>query len=183
MTTVPDEVRERVVSYLKHQASKSAQEIKEAVREGHEGLLAVLDGTSEGQARFKPSVEVWSVLEVLQHVATTKRELALLCTALARSETYRGLGPEGEKAATQDGISRMQFRSLAEARSATESTHGELMAFIDSLTPEADLDARYSHFIFGALNCREWAVFQRLHDGDHARQIEQIKAAPGFPRE
>ncbi len=181
MTTVPDDVRGRLVSYFKHKASKGTEDIKQTVREGHDGLLGVLDDISEEQATFKPSAEVWSVLEVLQHVATTKRELAILCTALARSETYQGLGPEGEEAATQDGISRMQFRSLADARSATEEAHGELMAFVDGLTPEADLDARYNHFVFGALNCREWAVFQRVHDGDHARQIEQIKAAPGFP--
>jgi hypothetical protein len=181
VTTVPDDVRERLVSYFKHQAAKGTGAIEEAVAEGHEQFIGLLDGISEEQARFKPSAEVWSILEVLQHAATTKRELALLCAALSRGETYEHLGPEGEEASTQDGIMRVQFNSLAEARSATESAHGVLMAFIDGLSPNADLEARYKHFIFGALNCREWAVFQRVHDGDHARQIEKIKAAPGFP--
>ncbi len=62
MTTVPDDVRERLVSYLKHQASKGTEDIKDAVREGHDGLVSVLDGNSEEQARFKPTEEVWTVI-------------------------------------------------------------------------------------------------------------------------
>ena len=181
MTNVPDDVRERLVSYLKHQASKGTEDIKDAVREGHDGLVSVLDGISEEQARFKPTEEVWTVIEVLQHAATVKRGVAHLCATLARGERYQSLGPEGEDPSAQDGITLMRFHSLAEARAATESAHEDLMAFIDGLSPEANLDTRFKHFIFGALNCQEWAVFQRVHDGDHERQIEQIKAAPGFP--
>ncbi len=181
MTTVPDDVQERLVSYFKHQAAKGTEAIREAVQEGHDRLISVLDGISEEQARFKPTEEVWTVIEMLQHAATAKREIARLCATLSRGERYQSLGPEGEEPSTQDGITLMRFHSLAEARAATESAHGELMAFIDGLSPEANLDTRFKHFIFGALNCQEWAVFQRVHDGDHERQIEQIKAAPGFP--
>ncbi len=181
MTTVPDDVRDRLVSYFRHQAAKGREAIREAVDEGHDGLVSVLDGMSDEQAKFKPSPDVWSVMEVLQHAATAEREVARLCATLARGETYERLGAEGEEASTQDGISRMQFGSLDEARSAAESAHGELIAFIDSLSPKTDVETRFKHFIFGALNCQEWAVFQRVHDGDHERQVEQIKAAPGFP--
>jgi hypothetical protein len=31
------------------------------------------------------------------------------------------------------------------------------------------------------MNCRQWAVFQRVHDADHAPGIGKIKATPGFP--
>jgi hypothetical protein len=181
MTTVPDDVRDRLVSYFKRQASKGTEAIAEAVQEGHDGFLEVVDGISEEQAKFKPSPDVWSVVEVLQHAATTKRELAVLCGKLARGESYGGLGVEGEGATAQDGVTLVHFGSLAEARAAVEETHGELMSFVAGLSPETNVDARFKHFIFGALNCREWAVFQRVHDGDHARQIEQIKAAPGYP--
>ncbi len=37
------------------------------------------------------------------------------------------------------------------------------------------------YFLFGALNAREWAVFQRIHDVDHTPHIGQIKASSGFP--
>ncbi len=34
VTTVPDDVQERLVSYFKHQAAKGTEAIKEAVQEG-----------------------------------------------------------------------------------------------------------------------------------------------------
>jgi DinB superfamily len=169
MTTGQDEVISRVTSYITHQASKEPARIRDVVWKGHEQLLAQLDGISEEQARFKPSPDDWSVLEVLQHAAPATRFVAELCAALARGETY------------ERGEGSTEYASLAEARSALDSAHEELVGFIVGLAPDANTEAKYKHFLFGDLNCREWAAFQRIHDGDHAGQIEQIKAAPGFP--
>jgi hypothetical protein len=170
VATLPDEVRDRVRSYIVHQAAKEPAAIKDIVQHGHDQLLDRIDGLSEEQARFKPGPDDWSVLEVLQHAAPAKRWLAGICAALARGETPAR--SEGDAAPPA---------SLAEARSALQSAHQELLGFIDGLSPEADLEARHEHLFFGPLNCREWATFQLVHDRDHAQQIDQIKAAPGFP--
>ncbi len=182
MTTVPEDVVTRLVSYLKHQAKKEPESIQGLVQGGHDSLLTVLDAMTEEQAKFKPSTDIWSALEVLEHVVTGKHEVLRLCTGLAHGETYAGVGPDEESATIQDGITRVHFESLADARAAAESEHAEQLTFIASLSPETDVEARYSHFIFGALNCREWAVFQRVHDLDHGNQVEQVKAAPGYPQ-
>jgi hypothetical protein len=181
MTTVPDDVATRLVSYLKHQAKKEPEAIRGLVQGGHDSLLSVLDGITEEQASFKPSDDIWSALEVLEHVVTGKHEVCRLCTGLAHGKAYEGVGPDEERVTIQDGITRVHFESLADARSAAESEHAEQLTFIASISPETDIEARYSHFIFGALNCREWAVFQRVHDLDHGNQIEQVKATPGYP--
>ncbi len=180
MTTAPDEVVSRVKSYVEHTVSKGQESIREAVQKGHEQLFGLLDGMSEAQATFKPGPDDWCVLEVLQHVVTAKRGIARLCVTLARGETPRGIGGEGEDE-EQDGVMRDRFGSLADARSAAETAHHELLAFVDSLSPETHLEAHYAHFLFGALNSREWAAFQRVHDADHTNQIQKIKDAPGFP--
>ena len=182
MTTVPEDVATRLVSYLKPQEKKKPEVIRGLVQGGHDSLLNVLDGMTEEQAKFKPSADIWSALEVLDHVVTGKHEVFRLCTGLANGETYDGVGPDEERATIQDGITRVHFDSLAEARAATESEHAEQLTFIANLSPETNVETRYSHFIFGALNCREWAVFQRVHDLDHGNQIEQVKAAPGYPQ-
>jgi hypothetical protein len=181
MTTVPDDEVTKLVSYLKYQAEKEPEAIREFVQGSHDSLLGILDGITEEQAAFKPSADVWSVLEVLDHVVTAKREVCRLCTGLASGKTYDGVGPEEERATVQDGLSRVHFESLDDARSAAETEHAGLLAFIDGISPETNVEARYKHFIFGALNCREWAAFQRVHDLDHRNQIEQVKAAPGYP--
>ena len=169
MVTISDDVRERLVSYLKHQAEKSPEAIRGLVEKGHAQLLDRIDGLSEEQAAFKPEPDVWSVVEVLQHAAPAKRWVANLCVTLARGAT-----PER-------GGGNATYASLAEARSALEAAHTELLAFVDGLSPDVNVEARYEHFVFGALNCLEWAAFQRVHDGDHAGQIDQIRAATGFP--
>jgi hypothetical protein len=34
---------------------------------------------------------------------------------------------------------------------------------------------------FGPLHCKAWYLFQRVHDIDHANQINAVKEAPGYP--
>ena len=181
MTTLPDDVQERVGSYISHQAVKAPQALLEIVQKGHEKLLGLVDGMSEAQAKFKPADDVWSVLEVLDHVVTAKRGVARTCVTLARGETPRGIGEEGQEATAQDGITGKHFSSITGARSAAEEAHAEMIDFIIGLSDDVNLDARFKHFVFGPLNCREWAAFQRVHDGDHAQQIEQVVAADGYP--
>lgn len=181
MTTTPDDVQERVGSYISHQSVKAPQALLEIVQKGHDNLLRLLDGMSETQAKFKPADDVWSVLEVLDHVITAKRGVARTCVTLARGEAPRSIGEEGQEETPQDGITGKRFSSIADARSAAEEAHAEMVDFIIGLSDDVDLDARFKHFLFGPLNCREWAAFQRVHDGDHGQQIEQVKAAKGYP--
>ena len=175
MTTEQIEASDRIRSYLTHQAGKSPQAIRDLVQKGQSQLLDTIEGLSEEQATFKPEPDVWSVLEVLHHVERAKRGVVKICASLAQGETPAGFGGEGEDRGSET------FASLAEARAAIEAPHEELLAFIETLPPAANVESRYDHFIFGALNGREWAAFQRVHDGDHANQIEQVKASPGYP--
>ncbi len=169
----------RAKSYIERTSQGEAAAIRNAVEQGHEQLGALVDGLSSEQATFKPASDVWSVLEVLRHVVTAKHGVARICERLARGETVSGFGAEGER--QQDGVMGRDFASLAEAREAMDAAHNKLLAFIDGPLATGNLDARYKHFIFGDLNCREWAAFQRVHDGDHSGQIAQVKSATGFP--
>lgn len=178
MTTAQDELIQRVGGYIRHNATKEPAAIRELVIEGHARLAGLLSGLSAAQATFKPAPDVWSALEVMAHVVTAKRGVARICARLARGEQVANFGGEGEE---QNGVTRGAFASLAEATAAAETADQELVAFIDGLSDEANTTTRYKHFLFGDLNCREWAVFQRVHDGDHSNQMQQITSAPGYP--
>jgi hypothetical protein len=182
VTTVPDDVRERVTSYIKHQARKQPAELRAIVEEGHGRLMALLDAMSDEQARFKPAPDEWCALEVMAHVVTAKRGVARICERLGRGERPGTFGGEGEDRSRQDGVTGVSFSTAAEARDAAQREHQALLAFIDTLSPATNLEARYRHFVFGDLNSREWAAFQRVHDGDHEGQIKKIIEAPGYPR-
>jgi hypothetical protein len=169
----------RARAFIERKAQEDPAAIREAVQQGQDQLAGVIEGLSAEQATFKPADDVWSVLEVLAHVVTAKGGVARICERLARGETVSGFGAEGER--RQDGVTRESFATLDQVREALNTAHGELLAFVDERLAEGDADTRYTHFIFGDLNCREWAAFQRVHDADHSIQIEQVKAAPGYP--
>ena len=182
MAAISPEIRERVRGYITHQAAKDPAAIRNIVQEGHQQLHAQIDGLSDAQASFKPAPDVWSVIEVLRHVEDAKRGVARICEMLARGDSPAGFGAEGQAEKRQLGrTGRGELATLGELRDAIETAHAQLIAFIDAMSDEANTESRYEHGFFGMLNCREWAAFQRVHDGDHTRQIEQVKASPGYP--
>lgn len=180
-TELQSDVRERVTGYIKHNATKSNEAILDLVQHGHEQMMELVDGLSEEQATFKPGTDDWSVLDVMQHVVAAKKGVARLCAALARGEKPGGLGGEGEDTQKQDGVTGREYATLDDAVEAAVAAQEELAAFVNKLSDESNTEETHDHFLFGPLNCREWAVFQRIHDGDHGGQIEKVKAADGFP--
>ena len=172
---VAENVRERTISYVRHNVAKGPEAVRDVVRKGQQQVLVLIDGMTEEQAAFKPNAETWSVIEVLHHVAESHRSLARRCVSLSRGEPAREVRGIGQLDGTPP-------TSLAEARTELKAAHAEMRAFVDSLTPEANTEATLAHSWFGPLNCIEWPVFQRVHDGDHINQIEQLKAAPGYPQ-
>jgi hypothetical protein len=180
MATAPaPDVIERVTSYIKHQGTKSPEALRDMIQTAHDRLVSLLDSMSAEQASFKPGAEDWSALELMHHVVSAKAGVARACERLAKGEVIPSQGGEGDG---QDGMMRGEpFTSKGDARSAVEAAHGEMLSFLEHSLPKANLEVRFHHFLFGDLNCAEWAAFQRVHDGDHANQIEQIKAAPGYP--
>ncbi len=180
-TELVDDVRERVTGYIKHNANKSNDAVLDLIHHGHKQMMELVAGLSGEQATFKPSAEEWSVLDTMQHVVAAKIGVARMCEALARGEQPAGIGGEGQDTQKQDGVTGRTYASLAEASDAAVAAHEQLAAFVNGLSDASNTDETYDHFLFGSLNCREWAVFQRVHDGDHGGQIDKIKAAGGFP--
>jgi len=174
MVSLPDEVKDRVLSYIKHQAAKGTPELKQLIQKGHEQILAQLAGMSDEQAGFKPGPGDWSVFEVLRHAVDAERRNARGCVALAEGKSFDSI----DQIAVE---SEAPFTTMSAARTALESSQQEMLAFVDALSPESSIESNLLHPFFGPLNCREWAAFQRVHDGDHAGQIEQIVAAAGYP--
>lgn len=179
--TMPDDRRASIVAYIRETAERSPDEIAAALQEGHDGVIAALDGLSEAQAQYKPGPDDWSVLELLDHVVTVKRAMVLLATSLSQGTWPAGFDEDSQSEDFQDGVTFVHFNSLAEAREAVDAAHDELMSFAASINERMNTKKQFRHFFFGAMNCRQWVVFQRIHDADHAPGIAKIKASPGFP--
>ncbi len=173
MTTDPGETpQDRVLSYVRHNAEKDPQTLRGFLQQKHELIIRTIARLSAEQAAFSLGEGEWSILQVLAHVERSKIATAQRCVALAKGET-----PEA-----YDGDDHGEPKStITEARVAVELAHGEIMAFLENVGPEINLETTISVGDFGTFNCMEVAVFQRVHDDDHLGQISGIMEAKGFP--
>jgi hypothetical protein len=177
VTALPEDVTTRVRSNLVSQAeSKGFPELRPAVEEARQALLAEAEGLSEGQAAFQPAGEGeagWSVIEVLRHVIFEEEDVTRRILELAAGHPTAGT-EIGRPRGREDALLSALVHDLREVRRG-------LLVLIEGIQGSERLDATAPHPWFGELNCRAWFLFQRVHDGDHARQIQAIKAAQGFP--
>jgi len=170
---VTEDARQRLISYLGHQASKDVPVLVELIEEQRGRLLALLDGVNEEQATFRPAPDQWSIADVLRHVIAAEEGVARVVESLAR-----GVVPEGQRALGSHVPDEAQ--PLAALIERLRAARADLLARVRGWPASPDLAATFEHPFFGPLNCKGWVAFQRLHDADHIGQLEQIKAAEGY---
>lgn len=170
---IPQRSKEWVLAFIAEHSMKEPAQIAAVVQEGHDEVLAAIAPLSDAQAKQKLADDSWSVLDAMAHVVTTKEVCAGLCGSLAGGSRPPGIGPEWEEEAAQDGITNVSFDTLAAAREAAVTAHQQLLGTISNLE-SANLDVTFKHYIFGPMNARQWAIFQRIHDGDHIAQIRAM---------
>ena len=160
--------QKRIRSYLQAQAAKLApgeviDKVRAAMTDLHRAALTV------PPQRFseRPEPEEWSGNEVMAHVVDAGRHFGDQIVAIldGRSWSARSDRVEGERH-TADEWSAI----LARDRDA-------LFARVLAADPRAALDQTIEHRMFGSLNWREALLFMRLHDLDHAGQMQKITAA------
>ena len=179
--SLPDETRERVISFVRQHARTSPSEIEAVVQEGQREFLAALEGVSEVQAAYKPGADDWSILELVAHTVSVKQVIGALVGSLRNGELPAGFGPQFEEAKAQDGFIVTRFDTLAQAREATQAAHEGIVTFVRGIDGSVNTGVTFRHYYFGAFNALEWPVFLRIHDGDHTPHIGKIKTAPGYP--
>jgi len=171
---------ERVRSYLVSQAEKKTfAELRPVVEEARAALLAELDGVSDEQAAFKPTTggegeDSWGIAETLRHCIQNEEGVALRIRSLALGDPARG-GSAGRVVGRTNASLADLVRDLKAANFALDHAVG-------SVDGKENLEPTAPHPFFGELNCRAWFLFQRLHDQDHTRQIQKVKADPAYPK-
>jgi hypothetical protein len=160
-------------------------------------LLDLVDGLTADQWAFRPAEGRWSIGECLEHVVHVEnRVLGLIGKKLAE-----GI-PEPEKrdpSHDKDAVVAKAIPDRSTRREAPEPVRPtgqwpdprELLAEFRktrrrttefAATTQGDLRSHFvPHMALGELDCYQWLVVLGLHGVRHAQQIEEIKAAPGFP--
>ena len=170
---VSEDVAQRVTGYIQHQARKPRDTVIDLVSQSQEKYLSVLARIDETQTAVRPAPDEWSQRDLVRHVIGAQDGVRLLVHHLARGETP----PPSER---PRGIGMMiedDSRSFSALLDELRDVNGAMLQTIRDVPDAPNLELKAPHPFFGPLNCMEWAVFQRVHDEDHAQHAEKIIAA------
>ena len=169
MTTEAEEAR-RVQSYLQRQGERyTFSELWVRLIKARIVLMDSAEGVTQELADFRPDPDEWSISEVLDHVITSSGRVADLVEALSEggAPTVDRIDPPREETSL----------TIAELKTRLRDDAIEWTALTGRLPESPPTDPTAPHPFFGELHARAWYLFQRVHDLDHAGQIEKNQAA------
>jgi len=165
------EEQQRIRSYLVAQGAKlTPTAIIEKVRVAMADLEAASRAVPADRFGERPEPGEWSGNEVMSHVVAAGAYFGGgIVAALDDAPPPPRMGGAGTENAPAHPAAEW-YRLLSRDREA-------LFARVLRAAPDAALDRRIEHGMFGPLNWREALLFLRLHDLDHAGQLQKIAAA------
>lgn len=174
MTAIPfpEEVRDRVTSYIQHQGKKSPTAIVDLVKTSQERYVETIGAITDEVAARKPAPDEWSIRELTRHVIDAESGVTKLIQLLS----------VGGKPAREGGAGRMvedDGRPFSQYVDLLREVNQGMLEAIGGLPDAPNLEEKAPHPFFGPLNCQEWAAFQRIHDEDHVQHAQKILAAVG----
>jgi hypothetical protein len=163
------EEERRIRGYLQGQGAKlSPAEVIVKVEAAMADLRRAATAVPGPRFEERPAPEEWSGNEVMAHVIDAGRffgdQIVAVLDGRPRTDVTRELPPVARHTAD-------------EWSSILERDRAALFARVRAVDPQAGLDETIEHRMFGPLTWRETLLFMRLHDLDHAGQLQKIAAA------
>ena len=165
------------------------------LQETRQKFLASIDGVSEAQWKFKPGPDRWSIAETAEHIALSEQMiLGLIIEKIVKAPPAAA---DAKLPTDQNVIDRITDRSgkaqapeflrpsnkWADRASLTtdfNAARDKTIEYVKS-TPE-DLRAHaVAHPALGPIDGLQWIILVSAHSARHTAQIEEVKAAPGYP--
>ncbi|MGA2571811.1 MAG: DinB family protein [Terracidiphilus sp.] len=158
--------------------------------QGKADILRAMDGVTEEMAARSTSLQRWSILECMEHIAISEEYLFGQILAAHRSDAPTA-SAKRESAIRVRGLDRTQkvpapevvkpvgeFSSLSEALKRFLAARERTIRFVE--TCQEDLRSQITtHPLVGPVNCYETLLTMAMHPIRHARQIEEAKLAAG----
>ncbi len=160
-------------------------------------LLAAIDGVTDAQATFTPSPDRWSILQLVEHLATADPGLmSIIQKALAspaqpewieqvHKHDHRFVGelkplPRGVNKAPEFLQPTSAYSKLDEAREAFLRAREATIEY--ARTTQDDLRDHFApHNLLGPMDGYQWLVACAVHVESHTLQIEGLKRHVCFP--
>jgi hypothetical protein len=170
------EEQQRIRGYLVAQGAKlTPAAIVEKVQAAMADLRAAAVTVPPARFAERPEPAEWSANEVMAHVLAADGYFGGGICRLLRGQPPAGR-PEGR------GVEQASHRTAEAWCGLLVTQRDDLFAAVRAADPAAAPDQRIDHPMFGPLTWRETLLFTRLHDLDHAGQLQKIAAAFAAPR-
>ena len=154
-------------------------------------LDRAIAGVPAARHNAKPSADVWSVAEVVNHVALTDRRVTALLTKITGEAKGNGAPPDTD---TSPILPKIDIRKVLDRTTKIRNPRGDPAADCNVPDGLAALDAARNdlksllrqsdlpnlggvsapHPAFGPLTGYEWVAFVAAHTHRHADQIREI---------
>jgi uncharacterized damage-inducible protein DinB len=162
----------RIRDYLRAQAAKlEPAAIVDKVRGAMGDLRAAAVRVPAARFAERPASDEWSGNEVLAHVVDAGRffggAIVAILDGAPLTSTPRERPPAAETRPAEAWLLEL------------ERDREALFARVARAEPQARLEVTVEHAMFGPLSWRETLLFMRLHDLDHAGQLDKIARALG----
>lgn len=177
-------------------------EVQRLIRETHsarERFLSALDSLSPEQAQFKSAPEVWSIIEITEHITRAEQGgingMWKALDGMQRGQPlWSGEPPHRGKSIEQ--VVEETWKEKEEVPQIAAPTWGGPLGYwracleanqqiLDALgraLEGVDLASiHYPHPISGPLDVRQRLEFLRFHLDRHRTQVEAVQQQPGFP--
>lgn len=165
----------------------------------HDAFLQSISGLSDRQWRFKPAPDRWSIAEVSEHIAVSETMILQLVQSkimtgpatpekraevkvtdvqiltLVPDRTHKAQAPDFLKPTGRFATREETVKAFEQARKTTmdyvQVTNDDLR---DHLAP---------HPMLGMMDAYQYILLISAHSERHTKQIEEVKADPGYPKE
>jgi hypothetical protein len=160
-------------------------------------LLQAVEELTGEQRAFRTAEDCWSVADCVEHVTVLEnRILKTIHQALegppdpAKQAELRGKdriilemvpGRERRLKGPDVVMPKQRWPEFGEMVREFEAARGRTLKMASET--QADLRSHYFvHPFLGDLDCYQWLLLLATHCERHVRQLEEVKADPGFPR-
>ena len=173
----------------------SVAEIYDSIDATRERLYQRAESLSEEQSSFRPTPEVWSAANIIEHLSIIEGQMTKLIGMMLhkaesdghlRDETQAfapvSLAEFAEQARTQKFTAPETMRpggemSLADSMARLRQSRDSLRALLPRIEKIDGTVPQYPHPAFGPLNLYQWLAFIGAHEERHLRQLDKLLQA------
>jgi hypothetical protein len=158
-----------------------------------------ISGISEKQWRYKAAPDRWSIAEVAEHITVTESAiLTLVREQLMKSpaapEKRAEINAKDEIVLTRipDRSAKFQapeflkptgrFATRADLAKAFDEARQATIEYVRT-TSDPLREHFWDHPVLGELDGYQWLLLNAAHCARHTKQIEEVKADPGYPKD